>query len=47
MRSELVFGAMSQVPHRLLLVRLASKANHIYRVGRLTTTFDGYESQEK
>jgi hypothetical protein len=29
MRSELVFGAMIQVPNRLLLVRLASKATRI------------------
>jgi hypothetical protein len=29
MRSELVFGAMTQVPHRLLLVGLASKATRI------------------
>jgi hypothetical protein len=29
MRSELVFGAMTQVPNRLLLVKLASKATRI------------------
>jgi hypothetical protein len=29
MRSELVFGAMTQVPNRLLLVGLASKATRI------------------
>ncbi len=29
MRSELVFGAMTQVPNRLLLVKLASKATRM------------------
>jgi hypothetical protein len=28
-RSELVFGAMTQVPNRLLLVKLASRATRI------------------